>query len=111
MRAVSGSAERSPLTSAPELNARAAWHCGAAGCRWRRRRRAARVAPREAPSGAKLRHDDDLAVCLAVAEQANGLGAALERQPMCDERLQRALRVPLEQLVDRPTKLVRRVPT
>src|SRR2546426_10681368 len=80
-------------------------------CRWRRRRRAARVAPREAPSGAKLRHDDDLAVRLAVAEQANGLGAALERQPMCDERLQRALRVPLEQLLDRPTELVRRVPT
>ncbi len=60
-------------------------------------------------SGDSVTHDD-LAVRLAVGEEADGLHAPLERQAMADAGAQLALRVPAHQLVDGAPQLVRRVP-
>src|SRR5262245_12617565 len=54
--------------------------------------------------------NNDLAVRLAIGQQANGLDALLEREPVADARLELAGGVPREQLVDRPAELVGRLP-
>src|SRR5262245_42109344 len=61
-------------------------------------------------SATKLGDDHDLAVGAAIGQQANRLDALLERQTMRDARLELALLVPGQELVDRPPKLVGLVP-
>src|SRR2546426_4684423 len=65
-----------------------------------------RISMRLAP----VRDDDDLAVRLAIGEAADGLGRALERQAIGDQRAQLALAVPAQQLLHRARELVGRVP-
>src|SRR5262245_58099351 len=61
-------------------------------------------------SAAQLGDDDDLAVGAAIGQQADRLDALLERQAMRDAGLELALVVPGQELVDRPAKLVGRMP-
>src|SRR5262245_18489460 len=58
----------------------------------------------------QIGQDDDLAVRLAIGQQANRLDALLERVPVADARLELAGRVPFGELVDRPAELVGRLP-
>src|SRR5207245_2302681 len=75
-------------------------------------RRAGRAREPGSPSSvaAQSRDDHDLAVGAPVGQQADRLDALLERQPMRDARLQLAVLVPAQELVDRSAELVRRVP-
>src|SRR3989442_12498768 len=138
--AVSGAAERSPLMSAPALNARSP-----APVRTTQRQLPRSSSPHSRARSAIIcrdialrrdwlamvtittwrpwsrarisisvrpepRDDDDLSVGPAIRQEPDRLDALLEGQPVRDARPEPARLVPGEELVDRPVELVGRVP-
>src|SRR5262245_42071749 len=138
IRAISSRADRSPLMSAPALNARSPapvstmQRHGPRSSSSQSRTRSAIMArviafmrawlsivsrttwpwvsTRISMRLPRARLDHELAVSLAIGQSADRLHAALEREAIADQRAELALAVPAQQLVDRDLELVRRVP-